>query len=92
MSFSIGAYRRPVLLAVVAAMVGLMVATLPAAPAAAATSQTLVPWGDHLRQAFVPTGLSDVTGIAAGGRELFTGVTPTPGRPDRTTAEDVLPE
>jgi Chitobiase/beta-hexosaminidase C-terminal domain len=54
-------------LAVVATMVGLVVAALPAAPAAAATSQTLVPWGDHLRQAFVPTGLSGVTGIAAGG-------------------------
>jgi hypothetical protein len=47
--------------AVVAAMVGLVVAALPTHPAAAATSQTLVPWGDHLRQAFVPTGLSDVT-------------------------------
>jgi hypothetical protein len=66
-SFSIGAYRRRVLLAVVAAMVGLVIAALPAHPAAAATSQTLVPWGDHLRQAQVPTGLSDVTAIAAGG-------------------------
>jgi Regulator of chromosome condensation (RCC1) repeat len=68
-SFTTGAGRgrRGAVLAVVAAMVGLVVAALPAAPAAAATSQSLVPWGDHLRQAFAPTGLSNVTGIAAGG-------------------------
>ena len=68
-SFTTGAGRgrRGAVLAVVAAMVGLAVAALPVAPAAAATSQTLVPWGDHLRQAQVPTGLSDVTAIAAGG-------------------------
>lgn len=68
MSFAAGAGRgrRGVVLAVVAAMIGLVVGVVPAAPAVAATSQTLVPWGDHLRLAAVPTGLSDVTAIAAG--------------------------
>jgi hypothetical protein len=68
-SFTTGAGRgrRGAVLAVVAAMVGLVVAALPAASAVAATSQTLVPWGDlGTMQQGVPTGLSDVAAIAAG--------------------------
>jgi hypothetical protein len=63
-----GRGRRGAVLAVVAAMVGLSVAVVPAPPAVATTSQTLVPWGDlAVKGSVVPTGLSDVTAIAAGG-------------------------
>lgn len=62
---SVGHGRRGVVLAVVAAMVGLVLAALPAAPAAATTPVQVVAWGlNHLGQGDVPAGLSDVTAIS----------------------------